>query len=1136
VRLPTRQLGTARPEKTGLAGQLPSRCSRLPTDTKNNSPRAPDRSPPDSGSPPFPACLSNRFRCNLPAMGTLKVITSHSLTRLATALATDLAGSPTPPLGRDSVVVLNPGMARWLSLEMAAIRGVAAGLEFPFPNQILDSCFRALIPDLPDSSHFTRDAMAWRIAARLPGLLARPGFEQAAGYLGAGHDDRRLLQIARTLADLFDQYIMFRPDMVLGWDNGRDDGWQSVVWREISVGCAGQHRAAQLTMFRERIRSGQHPAGALPLRISLFGISYLPPFHLEAFALLARTTDVVFYLQNPCGAYWGDIVSRKRLAELALLDSTIAVEYYDTGNPLLSSLGTMGQEFHDLLLEHGFDTRDLDNGFEQPGTTLLKAVQNDIHQLRDSGNRDERIVVTPEDRSLRVHSCHGPYREMEVLYDSLLAMFDELDGLEPRQVLVMIPDIESYAPYISAVFGARSEGPPAIPFTIADRSQRRENPVLETFSRIVGLPATRFGVNQILELLESPPVMARFDISPDDLEGIREWLRATGVRWGLDAQHRSALGFPPFDDFSWQAALDRIFLGYALEPDNDRLFHGIIPFEAIEGRSAVPLGKLAEFIHVCRTVTERLEGKRPLTAWADTLATIALDLILPDDAENGLKPLFDALQTLREAQGQSGFTAPLTLEAVRECLTTLLGGSGGGHGFLGGRVTFCAMLPMRSIPFRVICLCGMNDGVFPRTMRQPGFSLLAGPRRRGDRSLRDEDRYLFLETIISARERLHISYTGQSDRDNSIIPPSVVVAELLDYVGRGFIMTGEDAAPDILVKHRLQAFSTDYFNTPDNGPLFSYSTEYRDALAQRQVSGTVTRRFIDEPLPDDPELVKSIDIRDLVRFLANPAAVFLSKRLGIRPFNPAEEVEEREPFNLDGLTAYGLKQDLVHRLLSGKDTADCYETTRARSLLPPLGAGQAAFREALDESREFAGMVTPFLNAEQEPLTVAFEHNGMTLGGTLNGVRTGKHLAWRCAAMKAKDRLTLWVEHLILNALAPTGYPRQSLLVCKDLSLSLAPLDNAAALLGDLLDLYREGLTRPLPFFPQVSWLYLTEGMEKAEARWSGDDHSHAPAESAEPSFSICFDDTNPLDQEFKELSRRVFDPLRLVAVEEKVA
>ena len=1069
-------------------------------------------------------------------MGTLKVITSHSLTKLAAAMATDLARSPSSLLEPETVVVLNNGMARWISMELATLQGVCAGLDFRFPNEVIDNCFKAVLPALPSSSPFTRDAMTWRIAARLPSLLPRPGFEQIAGYLGKGTDDRRLLQISRTLADLFDQYIIFRPEMVLAWDRGKEEGWQSALWREVAPENAGQHRAALLSTFRDQVMSNAVPSGALPRRISLFGISYLPSFHLQAFSLLAQFTEVTFYLQNPCGSYWGDIVSRQRLAELSLRDSTDAEEYYDTGNPLLSSLGTMGQEFHDLLLEFGFDAIDLDQDRERTATTLLEALQQDIRQLRDSGGRDQKVVVTTADRSLQVHSCHGPLREMEVLHDNLLAMFDEIQDLEPRQIVVMIPDIEAYAPYIAAVFGTRSGGRPAIPFTIADRSQRRENRVIETFFRILGLPGTRFGVNQILELLEYPHVLARFCISPDELESICQWLRATGVRWGYDAEQRVELGFPPFDDFSWQAALDRLFLGYAMASDDDRLFNNTLPFDGVEGHAAAALGKLAEFLHAARTTSETLSRKHTLLQWADELSAIALGLILPDDSENGLSVLFRALQTLREAQQASGFCIPISLEAVQDCLNGLLDNAGGGYGFLGGRVTFCAMLPMRSIPFRVVCLAGMNDGVFPRTKRQPAFSLMAGQRRRGDRSLRDEDRYLFLETIMAAGSRLYISYTGQSDRDNSVLPPSVVVAELLDYVQRGFTTAEIDGCPpQVLVRHRLQAFSADYFKDISTTGLFSYSTEYLAALQEGQLSGRPPRCFITEPLADDPELLQNIDLRDLKRFLANPAAAFLNKRMGIRPHRPGDEVEEREPFALDSLKAYGLRQELVKQTLAGTEMDGCYQTARAKALLPPLAAGQVAFENTLLESRGFAQSLAPYLEDALEPLAISFKHDGMMLNGMLEGIRANRHVQWRCAGMKAKDRLGLWLDHLILNTMKPAGYPSCSLLVCNDLTLALAPLDNAAEILGQLLELYREGLRRPLPFFPQVSWLFLNQGMEKAQGRWNGSDHAPSPPEASEPACSLCFGDQDPLDTEFEELSRMVFEPLLAASTEEKL-
>jgi len=363
-----------------------------------------------------------------------------------------------------------------------------------------------------------------------------------------------------------------------------------------------------------------------------------------------------------------------------------------------------------------------------------------------------------------------------------------------------------------------------------------------------------------------------------------------------------------------------------------------------------------------------------------------------------------------------------------------------------------------------------------------------------------------------------------------------VVSELLDYVQRGFTIAATDAdSPKILTKHRLQAFSSDYFSDIDPSRLFSYSPEYRTALQSGQQSGRPPRIFSTEPLADDPELLQNIDLRDLKRFLANPAATFLSRRLGIRPHSPGDEVEEREPFALDSLTAYGLRQELVKRTLSGSEMGECYQVARAKSILPPLTAGRVAFDKTLLKSREFAHSLAPFLGEELEPLKVTFTHDGMTLSGVLSDIRSKRHIQWRCAGMKAKDRLGLWLDHLILNALAPAGYPRESLLVCKDLSLALAPLGNAAAELDKLLELYREGLRRPLPFFPQVSWLYLTDGLEKAQGRWNGSDHAPAPPESSDPACSLCFGDKDPLDEEFEKLSRMVFEPLLAVAIEEKI-
>lgn len=1064
------------------------------------------------------------------------------------ALADNLLTAPPAPLDREHIVVLSNGMARWISMELAVHHGVSAGLQFSFPNDMLDTCFSTLLADIPPGSPFKPDAMTWRIATLLPELAETKGFEQIAAYLRGGRDDRRLLQISGVIADLFDQYTIFRPEMVLGWDKGEADGWQPQLWRAVSAGHQGSHRAARLAEFKRRIRQERGSDQAdLPGRITLFGISYLPPFHLEALRLLSERCDVICYLLNPCGRYWGNIVSSRYLAQLSLQPGAAAdaLEHYETGNPLLSSLGTLGQEFFEALLDHGFDYEELDDFPDTPApeyanqrhNSILAAIQADILTLRDPHADGMKHLLPAGDRSLQLHSCHGKMREMEILYDHLLAMFDELENLEPRQILVMIPDIESYSPYINAVFGGRSGGRPYLPCSIADRSVRGESPFIDTFLDVLELSSSRFGVNEVLGILESPLVMARFDILEDELALLRSCLHGSAVRWGLDENHRAELGFSPFADFSWQAGLDRLFLGYAMTPDASGSFKGILPYPAMSGQQSPALGKLADFFGTIRQMHASFASGHTLLEWKEILSDTAADMLSAEDrTDNGPILLARALNSLSEKQTLYGFDRPIGLDAVRDSLKQTLTTSGGGYGFMGGAITFCAMLPMRSIPMRVICLAGMNDGQFPRTARQPGFSLMSGARRRGDRSLRDEDRYLFLETLLAAGERLYISYNGQSDRDNSTIPPSVLVAELQDYVSRCFTEEASGAAPAILRIHRLQGFSAAYFAGQESGSLFSYDRESREALEARRLKGVTQRAFMAAPLSPDNTLTGRIELERLKRFLSDPAAAFMENRLKIRPFEPADEPEEREPFALDKLSGYALSQELVERIMAGATQEACYDIARHGSVLPVMSAGKAAFDSVWRSCAVFADFVKEQTADPLEPLDVNLKAGASLLCGVLNKLQSRRHLRWRCATLKGKDRLSLWVDHLILNALRPEGYPRSSMMISKDLILELPELDNAAEILADLVALYGEGMLKPLPFFPQTSWEFMSKGQEAALNTWRGQAVFGAPGEAARPATTFCFGDENPLDDEFRQLSNRVYEPLRKIAHEKERA
>ncbi len=1064
-------------------------------------------------------------------MRTLRLITSRSQHRLLEVFADNLRSSPLSPLENESVVILSHGMARWIAMELATRLGVSAGLEFSFPNDLLDRCFRAVLPGSYSSTAFTRNALTWRVASQLPSLSRQEGFEPVAAYLGGGRDDRRTMQISRSIADCFDQYTIFRPEKILSWDEGNDNVWQAQLWRAINHDCIGSHRAALLKGLHNHVSRRAAPHGTLPRRISLFGISYLPPFHLEALRLLSAYCDVTCYLLNPCGQYWGTIISEKEQSRRALKTTLPeeAEEYYETGNPLLSSFGTLGQEFFESLLNYSFEVEELDDAphHAAPATTLLAAIQNDIRTLTDRPACSEKWLVTEADRSLQIHSCHGPLREMEVLYDNLLAQFDELPGLEPRHIVVMIPNIELYAPYISSVFNTRSSRRPPLPYTIADRSIRRESLFVDAFLTLIDSLSGRFTLNEMLGLLETPAVMRRFTVDGDELATIRTWLTDCTVRWGLDADHRADLGFPHYSEFSWQAGLDRLLLGYAMSPADSATFNDILPYPASTGQQAATLGKLTEFVSAVRDCSTRLSVQRTLTSWADVLTSTALCMLAPDEGDTtGPLTVAKALNSLREASTVHGFTRPMARDAVRDHLTETLSRSGGGYGFMGGSITFCAMLPMRSIPMRVLWLAGMNDGEFPRTETPPGFSLMNAPRRRGDRSLRDEDRYLFLEALMAAEDRLCISYNGQNNRDNSTIPPSILVAELMDYVTNGCVGPDGVTPASVLVRHRLQGFSPLYFNGHDPAHYFSYDRESCLALEAGRVTGLTGREFLQQPLPFDRTVPREIDLHTLARFLANPCAAFLEQRLRITPFNPADEPDDAEPFALDSLARYTLSQELVSRLLEGADFDSCLSAARSRGVLPPLSAGRAVFEPVWESSRQFAETVSPHRGTPLESFSVQFTHGSLTLTAHIENCRSGTHLRWRCAALKGKDRLAIWLEHLLLNVTPAPGYPVHSRMIASDTSLELPPVNCAADILADLLELYCEGMQQPLRFFPETSWAVSRGDQHKAETCWRGDQRRSVPGERDNQAVSLCFGGEEPWGDELSALAERVYGPL----------
>ncbi len=1031
---------------------------------------------------------------------------SNRAERLVDALA-ELVSEPLPDVFlRETIVVQGKGMERWLSMELARRRGVWANPAFPFPRTLLNDVGRRLLGEesFAAAAAFEPEALLWRIAGLVPALVERPAFAAIRGYLEGDDRGVRHMQLAARIAAVFDSYVLYRPDLIRSWERrGRDGdaGWQAILWREcVRAAPAGQHLAARVeTLIDALARRGARIAG-LPPRLSIFGVTTLAPLYLRAFSALAERLDVHLFLLTPSREFMGGIVTRKRDArppangqlELGLGPPS---ERVDRGHPLVASLGKLGREFQDLLEDVPYVEPDdlfVDPAPQGEPATMLEALQSDVLNLVDpyAAGHAPRLLGAEgaglADSSIRIHSCHSPMREVEVLHDQLLALFDGDRTLEPRHVVVLAPSIDAYAPYIDAVFSA-DRSRPAIPYHVADRAARAGERAIDAFFRILEVLRGRLSAPEVFDLLATEPVRARFDVQAHELDAVRGWIDRAAIRWGVDETHREAEGQLAIRENTWRFGLDRLLLGFAMAGEGRELFGGVLPVDGIEGTQGELLGKLAEFCETLFSFRALYERPRPVADLALELGRLLERLVdASADVVDQHRRVRRALSALAARAAAAGFTEPIHVETFLPELAREIDDTAAPSGFLSAGVTFCAIVPMRSIPFRVVCVLGMNDGAYPRVRHPPSFDLTATSPRRGDRSRRDDDRYAFLETLLSARQRLLLSYVGRSVRDNSVIPPSVVVNDLVDALADSFAV---DAGADTLarraelkrrlvVQHPLQPFSAASFrkDRPDRR-LFSYSAAaFEGARAERNAQSAM-RPFVAGPLRDAGAEVSTLELDELERFLAHPSRWFCQRRLGLFFGLEAELLDDREPLEASALERWSIGNRLLPELVGdGASLEQGLASIRASGWLPPGALGRAVFDGVAPAARRIADRVRHLTaEARLEPIPVDLSVGEMRLHGLLRDVWPCGQVSWRFSRLGGRHELGLWLRHLVLQRVAPRNASRETILLGQPreehgpIEARFRPVSNAGAELARLVALYRQAAERPLPLFPQTS-------------------------------------------------------------------
>ncbi|MFQ3177573.1 MAG: exodeoxyribonuclease V gamma subunit [Pseudoalteromonas tetraodonis] len=1059
------------------------------------------------------------------------------------------------PFDKEVVLVQSPGMSQWLKIGLSENLGVAAQVDFPLPSSFIWQLYQQLLPNVPKESAFNKPNLAWKLFAILPTCIDEPLYLPLKTYLEGDIDGQKTFALCEKIADVYDQYLMYRPHWIATWDSGVDTlddvdisiaPWQPDLWRRLvklskTLGQSQFHRANMQGQLLSALESMD--SSSLPKRISLFGISAIASSQLDVFEALSKKTEVFLFFFNPSEHYWGDIIDEKTAAKINAKYAKMPLveaqqkkqtnpdeEYYFIGNPLLSSWGKLGRDYFEQLVQ--LDARWIDGFIDAFDDTLLGQVQSEIYQLAFKGesltdnkewfiNDEGKLPISANDTSITLSDCHTPLREVERLHDYLLNLFNQNPTLTPKDIIVMMPDVGTYSPYIEAVFGG-AQGSRFIPYALADLAIEQEKPVLSSFASLANLPFSRFGVSDILDLLQVTQIAEKFGLEAHEYEQIHYWLERVGVKWGINAEHKQSFDLPAIDLNTWQHGLNRLLLGIAMR-DEQCPFNGIYSADEVEGMALDTLNKLVHFIDVLQDFKAKLTPDDTLTNKAQILSEL-LNTIYESENDDSwdLLVLQKVLEDIAKHHDNGDYSKAVSQRIVSYLIKQGIQEKGVGQRFLVGQVNFCTLMPMRAVPFKVVCMLGLNDADYPRTVQPIGFDLVPySKKQKGDRSRKLDDRYLFLEALLSARDNLYMSYIGRSCFDNQPRMPSTLVSELLEYIGRSFKLSepSDKPLPECLItQQHLQPFNSLYYSAPSDEQAGVNNHSYNPIWLP---SEAIEPKAITALDVTPPEL---LDLDVFIRSVCHAQESFYQQSLGLRLPQFNDIAKDEEPFSLDALRRYFYLDEILEANIN--NTPLSTEQILQRGELPQANVGSLIYEGMQHRVDALAGQVKEQIKAgKSEPIEVLLALENTTIEGWLNHVYMQKQVFYRSASIKAKDLIKGFIYHLAAQSMQQEV---ETLLLGLDKQISFAPMSKADAdlLLADWFELYKALRNKPVAFFPVSGYEYVKSGSDMAKANSKFSPQYIGRGEGENPYIRLTVQSLNDCQDEFIHWSDKLLAPL----------
>ncbi len=1059
----------------------------------------------------------------------LKLIYSNNYSSLKEELIKELNQKKlNSPFAKRIFLTQTQGMQKWLSLEITKKNNIFASFEFININDVFLRLY-SLLNNKKIYGLYNKNTLKWLIAeiitnnkTELDLIEKYLAEENASGQKDTNSaktiSDYKREQLATKIADLFDQYMIFRPELIRAWNKGesfykepelaKHEKWQQRIWQEVKQKLAPfeEDRTTMMAEIIHKLQQNSNLKSKIRAEfgnfLPVFGFSMMPSFYLDLFINLANFIDISFYLMNPCREYWYDIrkikdINRARFKKAQKTDSLqiknltaridllaeneLAQEllHFETGNTLLASFGKIGRDFFENLLE-----KDIYEDEEQPfrefgnesNNSILNCIKNDLLNLKETPQN-----ITSDD-SIKIISCHSKLREVEVLRNYLLDLFNHNPSLKANDILVLAPSISEYASFIDAVFKVSKQDELYIPYTISKKHLSGLNSPLGVISRILELAANRAEVNQIYQIITAKPIREKFNFSDEDLVNIQRWLENSGIKWQFKNENESNFK----ERFSWDKGLEKIMLSHAMQEKEGEEFNQNIPFANFTLGESKAFGDFYEIVEAIFKLLKHSHTKKPINYFIKLFTELADILFTESESEDKhnlsfkqiLKNIKLRIEPFSDSQKNQelGITEQeIYFEVFCNFLKSQIAHSVREDDlFMHKGISFASLIPMRSIPFKVIYLLGMDNDSFPRKNNFSDFDLIHLKPQRGDRDIRESDLYLFLETLLSAKEKLYISYVGKDVKDDSERMMSTTIRTLLDYLQANYGIVEEE----FIIQHHLQPFSKAYLDGSDE-KFFTYEEFFS---SNRNSENKHDKEKKDSNSSDKREnsnsLAKEISFKDFALFFKENTKFYYEKILQGIILEPAQSLESSELIEPNNLENYSLLQEVINVNLKKKNLAWTKLKADSMGKIPYGNFGDLYFREKNITAEQLIATIKEKLSYNLEDYQLKrfdYTYKDLKISDIGALVCEKEALLFYPSKLNAKQKIEAMLIQLLCNLKFGDF---NTVLVALDDAVKFNSASNPEELFEELYKIYLDGTKKALPFFPESSFM-LAEEFEK---------------------------------------------------------